>query len=130
MTSPTETMTIVLPLPAGILSPNRPPGSIGGRMKKAAAIKKQRKLARLRATEVGIESGPWELASLHVAFYHRQKRRRDSMNWMAMLKGAVDGIVDAGVLVDDDHEHLIPEAPRFEIDRDAPRVELTLTRMK
>ncbi len=123
-----ETVTIVLPLPPSALSPNRPPASRGGRMKKAAAAKKYRRLAREAAEAEGIESGPWERASVRAAFLHATKRRRDDVNHLAMLKPAYDGIVDAGLLLDDDSEHLITLPPTFGIDRDCPRVELTLTR--
>lgn len=34
-------------------------------------------------------------------------RRRDAANWYPSFKAAVDGIVDAGVLDDDDHTHLL-----------------------
>jgi crossover junction endodeoxyribonuclease RusA len=34
-------------------------------------------------------------------------RRRDAANWYPSFKAAVDGIVDAGVLADDDHEHVV-----------------------
>lgn len=41
---------------------------------------------------------------IHVAFPDR--RRRDPHNYMATAKPIVDGLVDAGVLPDDDHTHL------------------------
>jgi len=124
-----ETVTITLPLPPGILSPNCPPASFGGRMGRAAATKKQKKLARKAALEAEITTGPWELASVRVVFYHKSKSRRDPDNFMGMLKSAYDGFVDAGLLVDDDSEHLKREEPSFEIDKDSPRVEVTLTRL-
>lgn len=34
-------------------------------------------------------------------------RRRDANNWAPTTKAGVDGLVDAGLLVDDDHRHLI-----------------------
>lgn len=34
-------------------------------------------------------------------------RRRDAANWYPSFKAAVDGIVDAGLLDDDDHEHVV-----------------------
>lgn len=37
-------------------------------------------------------------------------RRRDPHNWILSLKPAIDGLVDAGVLPDDDSEHLISVA--------------------
>jgi len=125
-----ETVTIVLPLPPAVLSPNRPPGSIGGRMKKAAAAKRLRGLARTAALEEGIESAPWESATLQAVFYHKQKRRRDGTNYNASLKAAQDGIVDAGLIVDDDADHLTTLPPVFRIDKGLSRVELTLERQE
>lgn len=41
------------------------------------------------------------------------KRRRDSGNWSPSAKAAVDGLVDAGVLPDDDHTRLLGPDPRM-----------------
>jgi len=124
-----ETVSIVLPLPPSILSPNRPCASAGGRMKKAAVTKKCRRLAREAIEESGVESGPWEKSSVKAVFYHAQKRRRDQWNYAAMLKGYVDGVVDAGLLVDDDSEHLTTLPVEFRLDQKCPRVELTFERI-
>ncbi|PRX90680.1 hypothetical protein [Allonocardiopsis opalescens] len=35
------------------------------------------------------------------------KQRRDPHNWQPSVKAAIDGIVDAGVLIDDDANHLL-----------------------
>ena len=123
-----ETVTIILPLPPRVLSPNCPPGSRGGRMAKAAASKKYRKLACDAAKAEQVESGPWEKATARAAFFHKQRRRRDDVNHLAMLKAAYDGVVQAGLLADDDSEHLKTLTPTFAIDRKFDRVELTFTR--
>lgn len=41
------------------------------------------------------------------------KRRRDSGNWSPSAKAAIDGLVDAGVLPDDNHERLLGPDPRM-----------------
>jgi len=92
------------------------------------ATKRYRRLSREATQEEGIESGPWELASCFAVFYHKQKRRRDDVNHLAMLKPAYDGMVEARLLEDDDSEHLKTLTPEFRIDRQFPRVELTITR--
>ena len=97
-------------------------------MKKAAAAKRYRRLAREAAEDARVESGPWESATVQAAFFHTQKRRRDDVNHMAMLKSAYDGVVDAGLLVDDDSEHLTTLPADFSIDREFPRVEMTFER--
>jgi len=124
-----ETCSIVLPLPPRCLSPNMQPGSIGSRIKKAAAAKKYRRLAKEAAEGERIETGPWMLASATAVFHHSTKRRRDDVNSLAMLKPAYDGIVDSGVLFDDDSEHLKTLTPEFKTDKEFPRVEITLERM-
>ena len=62
-------------------------------------------------------------------FYHKTNRRRDGANYNAMLKGAFDGIVDAGIAVDDDHKHWTTLPPEFHIDKEFPRVEITVTKI-
>lgn len=124
-----ESVSIILPLPPRSLSPNCPVGSRGGRFAKAAAAKKYRQKARETAEAASIESGPWKLASVTASFFFPTKRRRDQDNAMAMLKPAYDGLVDAGLVVDDDYDHLKRESPIFAIDTDFPRVELVLTRL-
>jgi hypothetical protein len=47
---------------------------------------------------------------------------------MGSLKAAYDGIVDSGLVVDDDFDHMQRGVPTFSVDRDYPRVELTITR--
>jgi hypothetical protein len=122
-----ETVTIILPLPSPYLSPNRPPGSKGSRIRKATIAKAYRKQAREVTLEQCIDE-TWEKATIKAKFYHAQKRRRDSLNFMSSLKSAIDGVVDAGLLKDDDSTCLTPLPPTFEIDKENPRVELLFTR--
>jgi crossover junction endodeoxyribonuclease RusA len=51
-------------------------------------------------------------------------RRRDSGNWSPSAKAAIDGMVDAGVLPDDNHTRLIGPDPR--IGTPVPRSQLVL----
>lgn len=125
-----ETVTIILPMPPTCLQPNHPPASAGGRIGKAKATKKQRAQARTAVEECGVETGPWSHASVSMIAYHKTVRRRDVANYWGALKGAIDGVVDGGLLVDDDSRHLHYGGARFEIDRDSPqRIELTFTRL-
>jgi len=123
-----ETVVIVLPLPPSILSPNSVCGSIGGRMKRAAVTKKFRRLAMEAAEREEIRTCPWSKATIQARFYHKQKRRRDDVNHLAMLKSAYDGLVDANLILDDDSEHLTTLPAEFFIDKDVSRVELTIER--
>ena len=123
-----EAVTIILPIPNPVLSPNVAIGSYGGRMKKASAAKRYRRLAREAVEAEEVESIPWERVIVSAKFFSRDKRRRDTDNAMASLKSAYDGIVDSGIVVDDDWEHMMRGIPSFDIDKINPRVELTITR--
>ena len=125
-----EQVTIVFRLPGGILSPNNPPGSIGSRFAKAAAAKKYRQLVKETVEAECIETGPWQKVEVDVVFFFAVKRRRDEDNAMGSLKAAYDGIVDAGLVVDDDYEHMRRNIPEFLIDREHPRVMLTIKRLQ
>lgn len=50
-----------------------------------------------------------------VTFVVKDRRRRDEQNFLQMLKPAFDGLVDAGVLVDDNHEVFKVASCSFEI---------------
>jgi hypothetical protein len=123
-----ETATIILPLPPRVLSPNCPAGTRGGRFARAAAAKKYKRLASEATRELRIESGPWAKATVRARFFHKQDRRRDDVNHLAMLKPAYDGIVEAGLLVDDDAAHLTTLPAEFFTDRELSRVELVIER--
>jgi hypothetical protein len=127
MTHP-ETVTLILPLPPAVLSPNRPGGSRGGRFARAAASKRYKRLA-LEAVEAQRLEGGWQRATVQSTFFHKTERRRDDINHAAMLKSAYDGVVEAGLVLDDDSKHLTTLPTTFEIDRDNPRVELVFTRL-
>jgi Holliday junction resolvase RusA-like endonuclease len=55
------------------------------------------------------------------------KRKHDLDNCMAMLKPCWDGLVDAGLLVDDDSKHLRLAAPEMRVVKGERFVEVTLT---
>jgi hypothetical protein len=99
-------------------------------MRKAAVAKKYRRLAKEAVENLDIDSGPWELSHITATFYHKTDRRRDDVNSLAMLKPAYDGIVEAGLLVDDDSKHLKTQTPMYHVDKLNPRVELFIERKK
>ena len=125
-----EVITIVLPLPARVLQPNCTVATIGGRFAKAAATKRYRRLAREAVEAEQIETMPWDRVIVTAAFFHTTDRRRDPDNFTGSLKAVYDGIVDAGLALDDDHKHMRRGEPTFSIDKDSPRVELTITRQE
>jgi len=124
-----ESLTIVLPLPNKVLQPNCTIGSFGGRMMKASASKRYRKLAREAVEAECIETMPWGMVDVQAAFYFKTNRKRDTDNAMGALKAAYDGIRDSGLVVDDDRAHMRRGEPDFHVDAQHPRVVLTITRL-
>lgn len=121
-----QTLTIILPLPPRILSPNCPCGSRRGRIQRAVAARRYKSLAYDAA--MAQDCPTWQMATVRALFYHTTQRRRDDVNHLAMLKPAYDGIVQAGLIPDDDRKHLETVGCDFAIDKHCPRVELTFTR--
>lgn len=125
-----ESVTIILPLPPKVLQPNCTVGTIGSRFMKAAATKRYRRLAKEAVEAECIETAPWGKLSVKARFYFKTTRNRDPDNATGSLKAAYDGIVDAGLVVDDDYEHMEREKPIFSGDHNHPRVELTIIRLQ
>jgi crossover junction endodeoxyribonuclease RusA len=67
-----------------------------------------------------------ERAVMSIDFYWPTAARRDILNACQGLKPAIDGIVDAGVLPDDNWKVLTIGHIRPHVDRANPRVVLTL----
>lgn len=114
-------MTITLPLPDRLLSPNT---------KAHWAIKsKATKLARRRAKLATIDqlaqpSAPDQpFYSYTLAFFYSQNRNRDDDNAAASCKAYRDGIADA-LRIDDSTLHL--RATTLAVDKKNPRLEITL----
>ena len=118
-----DTLTITLPLPGKLLSPNARPHY----MALYRAKDSYRKMADRRATLALAGARPlWTTATIQATFYHAQRRGRDRDNLNASLKSTQDGLADAGLILNDKGVTNLP--PIQLIDRDRPRVELTITR--
>ena len=120
-----ESVLITLPLPPKGLYPNdrlhwRPKAKITAAYRKAVG---------LIAVSTGGWDEPWEKATIRATFYCKTNKRRDDVNFLAALKAAYDGLVDSGLLEDDDSEHLTTLPCSFAIDKDNPRVELVVERV-
>ena len=124
-----ESAKIVLPLPSKYLLPNCAPFSKGGAARKAMIAAQYRKKAKAIAESLGIESGPWQRVEVAYRYFHKVRRDRDDDNYISALKPARDGIVQAGIVVDDSSEHWRITGCEFGIDRKYPRVEIELTRI-
>lgn len=75
--------------------------------KKAEKTKSLRNRAYLVAWEARLETPAFDLVRLEVRIGWPDKRRRDAANLSPTLKALIDGFVDAGLLPDDDDQHLI-----------------------
>ena len=95
---------------------------------KVAATRKARRIAKEAVEAEKLETLPWEKIKVQVAFYFKDKRRRDQRNFESMLKATYDGLVDAGLVVDDDYEHMKHEESTFAVDKINPRIEILIER--
>lgn len=93
-------MIVSIPAPCGWLNSNQ-------RLHRLAAAKltaQWREAGRVAASGLPPVVGQVRI----LAFISKERGGRwDPNNWYPTVKAAIDGIVDTGILVDDDHEHLI-----------------------
>lgn len=102
-TDATESTTYVVALPAGmkLLNAN---DRVHWRTR-ARITKALREAAEESALAAHIP--PQERITIQAVLHPHDKRRRDAHNWYPSFKAAIDGVVDAGVIPDDDGKHLI-----------------------
>jgi crossover junction endodeoxyribonuclease RusA len=120
MTTSTDAITITLPLPRKELNEHNK----GHWRAKTKAVRELRELAHVEAIAAGAPR--MYHGRIYYRFYWPDNRRRDEANAIQMLKPAVDGIVDAGVVHDDSWQYLGVGGVTSEIDRENPRVEITI----
>lgn len=120
-----NSITITLPLPVKELSPNaREHWAVKAKAKKVA-----RNTAWAATKELLNGRRPlWVNAMSKCVFYFKTSAKHDSDNALSSCKALFDGIVDAGLLMDDVGLGHYP----VEIRKDAknPRVEITITEEK
>ena len=118
------TITICLPLPDRLLHPN----ARCHWAKKAKAVKLAKEAAFYEARLAGVHGNLWKTADVKAVFYFQLSRTRDKDNSSASLKAYLDGIVQAGLLVNDSGlsapvvEHIVDHA-------EEERVVLTFTKI-
>lgn len=123
-----RSLTIIVDLPAAALHQN----ARVHHMKLATAKRFAKSEAWLCCKA---EMGPgqpwqWPLARLRLGFWFPDHRRRDVLNYMGAMKYAVDGCVEAGLIVDDDWLHLQIGDPIVGIDPETPRAMLHFERVE
>jgi crossover junction endodeoxyribonuclease RusA len=119
-----QEVIVCLPLPPRELSPNART-SRWRRIKRTRQYRHTAGLTALAAAECRLG---WTRAVAQATFYWPDGQRRDIRNAEASLKAAYDGIVDAGVILDDRAEVLGHEATVFSVDSVRPRVEIRIMR--
>lgn len=118
-----HTITLSLPLPPYVLS-----GHAKGHWRgKAEATRKMRHHAHMEATRLRLlhETRTMTLAIVSMQFYLSSRRRRDALNLANGCKPYIDGVVDAGIIDDDDWKTLSVGVIECAVDSARPRVELT-----
>lgn len=83
------------------------------------------------------ERAAWSAIAAHVPHFakpvsvaiewHEPNRRRDLDNVAFAKKFILDGLVQAGVLANDDPSHVVALSDTFHVDREHPRIVVTIT---
>jgi hypothetical protein len=97
----TRTWTLRFPAPAEWLSANK-------RYKRRpdVAIRAWRQAAALHAQSLKLPRGLARV-SVYATLHFTDNRRRDAHNYVGVIKAAIDGPVDYGLIPDDRREHLL-----------------------
>jgi len=120
-----DVLTVTIGLPQRVLSPNaRCHWGVKARATKRARVEAWA-ATQVAMYEANVKGG-WKEATAEVHWYARQDRKRDRDNCLASLKASFDGIVDAGLLRDDNAITHLPLV--ILIDPQNPRVEIHLKR--
>lgn len=123
-------LTLVLPYPDTDTMNALNPHAGGNRhWKKSGATKAQRSLAESLVAPIAPES-PWLRARATFRFFKPTDRTLDHQNMIQRLKGAIDGVVDAGLLKGDDDKHLETGSAHSAIDPEHPRLEIVFDRLR
>lgn len=70
------------------------------------AIRAWRQAAALHARSAKLPQGLARV-SVYATLHFTDSRRRDAHNYVAVIKAAIDGLVDYGLIPDDRREHLL-----------------------
>lgn len=123
--APAAALTVYrIPLPVGLelMNSNHRP-TIPQRARLTAELRKAGKIAARKAKVPHLERA-------YITCYLRPttRGRRDPGNWYPSAKAALDGVVDAGVLDDDDSTHVLgPDMRLGPIIKPGPQLVLVLT---
>lgn len=96
------------------LSYDKPPLTLNSRMHwaaKAKTVAAIRRESATRARSLGI--GPQDRIAVQLHYRPRDKRIRDRSNLIGTQKPLLDGLVDAGVVPDDDDRYVDEQMPKI-----------------
>jgi crossover junction endodeoxyribonuclease RusA len=116
-------LRLTLPLPHPALSPN----ARVHYMRRAGLVKRAKGAAYMLALEAldGRDPPSWRGVRVSAVPWFPTGHTRDGDNFIASMKSALDGVASA--LGIDDSRFVIDPPPMGNVDRDNPRVEITLT---
>ena len=96
-------MRIVLPdLPPKAANPN----ANSNYFTRSTVRRKQHEEMIAYVLEAGKPDTPYDRAHITITWRARDKRNRDVDNLLSAMKGSIDGLIHAGVIVDDSAKHL------------------------
>lgn len=110
--APTRSFTITLPAGLNLLNANQRPhyrhkAKLTSTIR-AAAMEAVADNPALMGALAAAKPGPlFQRVHILGILHPATARKADPANWYPSFKAAVDGIVDAGLLDDDDHEHVV-----------------------
>lgn len=117
----TETIHITIDTTAGSGNADHAGRHWSARAEQAGTERHQGKIAALQQTEAWQRPFP-VLAEVVCTVYFDNKRLRDADN--IQIKSFIDGLVDAGVLVDDNWKYVRSSKKVWAYDKHRPRVEI------
>ena len=89
-------------LPDSNLNPNR----FKNRFQLASAKKQAKEDSFALVMSQGKPDRPFQKAHITITWVAKDKRRRDTDNLLASMKAYIDGLVTAGLIVDDSADHV------------------------
>ena len=119
--------TFTMPLPDSILSGH---ANFSSKWKIISLTKKLRGQAKLIGIAGMNRRKPFAKARVSYAFYVKDNRKRDAENMRHCCKAIVDGLVEGGVMAGDHWQVLESGPATVEIDKNNPRVEITIEEVK
>lgn len=119
-----DSLTIAISIPARVLSPNQARNHFWAKISEARKAQREEAFAAAIQALCGKPAPHWPKATLDIAWYAPKRQWPDPMNVGYFLKGAIDGLEDAKIIVNDKELH----CGRYErvVDAETPRVQLTV----